>query len=230
VKVPFKHKTIRVFLALALGATAVSVSAQTVVDRTLATIRDPSGAVELVTLSDVLWQIALQPETQLSKTGESDIENALELVINQRLFRLEARRLPQRPVSESEIRAEIDDVASFFDTPEELIRRIRSVGFSSIDDEAFRALIEKRILIRRYTDFRFKSFVLVTEEDEEEFYKEIYVPDFRSRFGSDEPVPSLDSKRVAIRQVLIEEKISSEIEKFLDEARRSAEINYLSEK
>jgi len=105
---------------------------------------------------------------------------------------------------------------------------LRLVGFKSVEDREFKSLVEKRIKIRRYIDFRFRSFVLVTAEEEEDFYNRIYVPEFRNRFGNAE-LPSLDSKRTEIRRVLAEDKISLEIERFLDEARQSSEINYLVE-
>ena len=204
------------------------VSAQSPVDRTVATITDQSGAVELVTLSDILWQLALQPEVDLEKIGADDLNSGLKSIIDQKLFELESVRLPQRAVTEEEVKSEIRNLLSFFKSPVEFEQRLRLIGFKSIEDREFKSLVEKRIKIRRYIDFRFKSFVLVTAEEEEDFYNRIYVPEFKNRFGNAE-LPSLDSKRTEIRRVLAEEKISSEIERFLDEAKQSSEINYLVE-
>jgi len=92
----------------------------------------------------------------------------------------------------------------------------------------FKELVESRIKIRRYIDFRFRSFVLVTAEEEEDFFNRVYVPEVKARFGNTQ-VPTLESKREEIRRVIAEDKISSEIERFLDEARQSSEINFLVE-
>lgn len=203
-------------------------NAQSPVDRTVATITDQSGSVELVTLSDILWQLALQPEVDMGKVGADELNSGLKSLIDQKLFELEAVRLPQRAVTEEEVKSEVRNLLSFFKSPAEFEQRLRLVGFTSIEDREFKALVERRIKIRKYIDFRFKSFVLVTAEEEEDFYNRIYVPEFKNRFG-DTNVPSLDSKRADIRRVLGEEKISLEIEKFLDEAKQSSEINYLVE-
>jgi hypothetical protein len=205
-----------------------TVVAQSPVDRTVATITDQSGAVELVTLSDILWQLALQPEISLEKITAEELNSGLKSIIDQKLFELESVRLPQRAVTEEEVKSEIRNLLSFFKSPVEFEQRLRLVGFKSVEDREFKSLVEKRIKIRRYIDFRFRSFVLVTAEEEEDFYNRIYVPEFRNRFGNAE-LPSLDSKRTEIRRVLAEDKISLEIERFLDEARQSSEINYLVE-
>ena len=220
---------VMLWTALIVGASGgVVAQEQAPVDRTVATITDQSGSVELVTLSDILWQLALQPEIDIYKIDREDLGNGLRAVIDQRLFGLEAVRLPQRPVSEDEVKAEIRNLLSFFTSPGEFEKRLRAVGFGSIEDREFKELVENRIKIRRYIDFRFRSFVLVTAEEEEDFFNRVYVPEFKARFG-DTQIPTLESKRGDIRRVIAEDKISSEIERFLDEARQSSEINFLIE-
>ncbi len=216
-------------VAIFIGASDIAAAQEQIpVDRTVATITDQSGSVELVTLSDVLWQLALQPEIDIYKIDREDLGNGLRAVIDQRLFGLEAVRLPQRAVSEDDVKAEIRDLLSFFTSPNEFEKRLRAVGFGSIEDREFKELVESRIKIRRYIDFRFRSFVLVTAEEEEDFFNRVYVPEFKARFGNTQ-VPTLESKREEIRRVIAEDKISSEIERFLDEARQSSEINFLVE-
>jgi hypothetical protein len=213
---------------LFVGLSCLQLKAQSLVDRTVATITDQSGAVELVTLSDILWQLALQPEVDFERISREELSNGLRLIIDQKLFELEAVRLPQRAVSEEDIKTEIRNLLSFFTSPAEFERKLRTVGFGSIEDREFKALVERRIKIRRYVDFRFRSFVLVTADEEDDFFNRIYAPEFKARFPGAE-LPSLDSKRSDIRRVLAEDKIAIEIERFLDEAKQSSEINYLVE-
>ena len=219
-----------VLLAAVMQATFLLVVAQErmQVDATVATITDQSGSVEMITLSDILWQLVLQPEIDVTKIGKDDLENGLRSIIDQKLFELEAVRLPQRAVTDEDVKAEIRGLLSFFTSPGDFERRLRTVGFGSVEDRDFRRLIENRIKIRRYIDFRFRSFVLVTAEEEEDFFNRVYISEFRARFGDIE-APSLDSKRTEIRKTLAEDRISLEIERFLDEARQSSEINYLIE-
>ena len=81
-------------VAVVLVSLTVWVAAQqTVVDKTVATISD-GGRTELITYSDLRWQLALQPNVSLSPPSSEDLNRALRLLIDQRLFALEAERLP----------------------------------------------------------------------------------------------------------------------------------------
>ncbi|HVE55910.1 MAG TPA: hypothetical protein VNB22_03715, partial [Pyrinomonadaceae bacterium] len=60
------------------------------------------------------------------------------------------------------------------------------------------------------------------------YYRETFVPDFRRRFPG-VLVPTFDEKRAEINQILTEEKIAKDIETFLDESKRRAEVIILSE-
>ena len=77
--------------ALALTATAI---AQQVVDKTVATVTD-GLRTELITYSDLKWQLALQPNVQISPPSSEDLNRALRLIIDQRLFALEIERPAQ---------------------------------------------------------------------------------------------------------------------------------------
>jgi hypothetical protein len=88
--------------------------------------------------------------------------------------------------------------------------------------------MEQRVAIDKYLDFRFRAFVVITAEDEEKYYREVFVPYFRSK-NPGVLVPKLDEKRPEINQILTEQKVAAEIERFLDEAKRRAEIVVLNE-
>src|SRR5678816_3450545 len=77
-----------------LIAAAGSLNAQTVVDRTVATVSD-GLRTELITYSDLLWQLALQANVPLDPPKPDDLNAAVLRLIDQRLFALEAERLPR---------------------------------------------------------------------------------------------------------------------------------------
>ena len=81
--------------------------------------------------------------------------------------------------------------------------------------------------IEKYIDFRFRSFVVNTAEDEARYYRDTFVPEFRRR-NPGLLLPSLDEKRDEIREALTEQKVIADIERFLDEAKERAEIVVLS--
>src|SRR3954454_10636970 len=99
-------------ILLVLLCWSVSESQKTV-DRSVATIND-GVRTEIITYSDLLWQLALQPGAPIDPPSPDDLNRALQLLINQRLFSLEAERIPRAAPSEDEIKAEIKDIMSHF--------------------------------------------------------------------------------------------------------------------
>ena len=201
-------------------------AAQVVVDKTVATVSDGSRT-ELITLSDLKWQLALQPNVQLTPPSSEDLNRALRTLIDQRLFALEAERLPREAATKDEIKASINELVSRFSSPTEFERRLKIVGFKSVSDPSFEQLIAERIAIDKYLTFRFRSFVVVTAADEAKYYNEVWVPEFR-RKNRGMIVPSLDSKRTEIVEAITEQRVAEQIETFLDEAKRRAEVVILN--
>jgi len=207
---------------------APQTNGQEVVDRTIATVDDSVGQPELITYSDLLWQLALQPSVSLTPPSSEDLNRALQLLINQRLIALEAERLPRSEPTEAEIDAKIKDVLASFPSTADFEKRLRLVGFDSVKDDNFVRMMGQRVKIEKYLDFRFRSFVVITPEAETNYYRDVYVPDFRRRYPG-VIVPTFDEKRTEINQILTEEKIAKDIETFLDESKRRAGIVILSE-
>lgn len=208
-------------------SSAAEANAQEIVDRTIATVDDNVGQLELITYSDLLWQLALQPNVSITPPSSEDLNRALQLLINQRLIALEAERLPRSEPTEAEIDAKIKEVLANFPSTAEFEKRLRQVGFDSVKDDNFVRMMAQRVKIEKYLDFRFRSFVVITPEAEAVYYRDTYVPDFRRRYPG-VIVPTLDEKRVEINQILTEEKIAQDIEAFLDESKRRSEIVLLS--
>jgi hypothetical protein len=223
-----KNRLFAQHIALAMVTLLGSLTAwtQTVVDRTLATVSD-GVRTELITLSDLRWQLALQPGKQVDTPTQSDLDDALRLVIDQRILALEAERLPRNAPSEAEITAEIAKILTYFPSTAEFERRLRTVGFSSVSDDNFERLISQRVAINNYLDFRFRSFVVITREDEEQYYNRVFVPDFRKN-NPGQVVQSLDRVRPVINESLREDTVAANIDSFLEEARRRVEIVTLS--
>lgn len=215
-------------VGLLFFVSAQKIDAQEIVDKTVATISDGVSGSELITYSDLLWQLALQPDAPLNSPSSDDLQRTLQLLINQRLFALEARRLPRNSPTTAEVGAEIKRVLALFPSTAEFERRLRSVGFESTMDENFVRMMEQRVTIEKYLDFRFRSFVIITPQDEEKYYRDVFVPDFRRR-NPGLLVPALAEVRARINQILTEGKVEEEIEKFLDDAKRRVEIEILFE-
>jgi hypothetical protein len=217
-----------VVIGLFVFVSAMKTEAQQIVDKTVATISDGVSSSELITYSDLLWQLALNPNAPLNPPGSDDLNKILQLLIDQRLFALEAKRLPRNAPTEEEVNAETKRVLALFPSTAEFERRLRSVGFESVADDNFRRIMEQRVAIEKYLDFRFRSFVIITPQDEEKYYRETFTPDFRRR-NPGLLVPALAEVRPRINQILTERKVEEEIERFLDDAKRRVEIEILFE-
>ena len=214
-----------ILLATVLFSTA---NAQRVVDKTVATVSD-GVRTELITYSDLLWQLALIPGIEIAPPASEDLNRALQLIIRQRLIALEAERLPRETeITDEEVEEEIQLTVRAFPTASDFQLRLSAVGFRSVDDKNFKDLIRQRISIQKYIDFRFRSFVVITPEQELRYYRDVYTPEFRE-LNPGRILPKLEDVRKQINVDLTNEQVAADIERFIDAAESRAEIVILSE-
>jgi hypothetical protein len=203
------------------------IKAQEIVDKTVTTVSD-GVRTELITYSDLLWQLALIPNISISPPSSDDLNRALQTIIRQRLIALEAERLPGAEPKPEEVKAEIRRVLDKFSSNAEFINRLKLVGFTSIDDENFQRIMRQRVATEKYIDFRFRSFVVITPEDEKKYYDDEYTRSFRRKTPG-LLLPSFDETRLRINKILTEQKVENDLETFLDNAEARAEIVSLIE-
>ena len=197
-------------------------SAQEVVDKMVATINNR----ELITYSDLLWQLALQPDVPLDNPRSEDLKRALELLIDQRLIAQEAEKLPTIQPKAEEIQAEITNLISRFRSRDEFYARLARVGLGQ-DSEQLREIVRQRVAINNYLGFRFRSFTVVTQQEVSDYYRDVYVPR-RRRQSPGSIVPKLEEVTKEIENELIENKVASDTDAFLEDARAAAEIAIIS--
>lgn len=211
-------------LFVLLSCTSVNSQSQqpirgVVVDKMVATVNS-----ELVTYSDVLWQLALQPNTVLDNPSPQTLDRALQLVIDQRLIMQEAEKLPAIAPTDKEIEAELTALIKQFPSQAEFEQRARRVG---LDSEQLREIVGRRVRVEKYLDFRFRNFVVITQKEVADYYRDVYVPRLRQR-SPGLIVPKLEDVREEIERTLSESKIESDIANFLDAARERAAITMLT--
>lgn len=192
-----------------------------VVDRMVAVV----NGRELITYTDLLWQLALQPAAPLAAPRQEDLRRALDLLVDQRLIAQEAEKLPSVAPTAEEISNELARLIGFFPSQAEFYQRLGRVGLGQ-DSAQLRELVEDRVRIRKYLDFRFRSFTIVTQREVEEYYRGVYVPR-RRRQSPGLIVPKLEEVYKEMEGELIETKIDSDTDEFLEEARAGAEITIL---
>jgi hypothetical protein len=98
------------------------------------------------------------------------------------------------------------------------------VGLTS---EKLDEILEQRVRIEKYLDFRFRNFVLISDKEIADYYRDVYVPRLRSR-SPGQIIPTLEEAQSDIKAALTEAKIESDTDAFLDSARERAEVVMLS--
>ena len=215
-------------IALLLWLAAGSANAQVVVDRTIATVSD-GVRTELITRSDLMWHLALEPGMPIDPPGEPALRHALQHEIELRIYSLEAARLPRPAPTGPEIADKVRDILSKGKISRvEFERRLKAVGFSSIGDANFERIMERRVEIENYLKFRFESFVVVTAEDEAVYYRDVWVPDFK-RKNPAVAVPSLEEARALVNEGVVQQRVAANMETFIEEAKRRVQIVIIAE-
>jgi hypothetical protein len=203
-------------------------TAQEVVDKFVATVN--AGVIPdcrqicLITYSDLLWQLALQPDTPLVNPSSAELNRALRLITDQRLILQEAEKLPSIAPTAEEIKNARDQLAKAFASPAEFQQRMQRVGLTAAKLDQ---ILDQRVRIEKYLDFRFRNFVVITQKEVADYYKDIYVPRRLARSGG-QIVKTLEEARAEIESILQEAKIESDTDAFLDTARERAEIVILN--
>jgi hypothetical protein len=208
-----------IFAALVLCALATVCSAQQVVDKMVVTV-NAGVRTELITYSDLVWQLALQPQTPLDNPSSEDLNHALRLLIDQRLILQEAEKIPTIVPKPNEVSDARDELARNFPSPLEFQQRLQRVGLTS---EKLNEIVEQRLKMEKYLDFRFRNFVVISQKEIADYYREVYTPRLQTRFPG-RIVPPLEQVRGEIEKTLMEAKIESDTDAFLDAARERAEI------
>jgi hypothetical protein len=188
----------------------------------VATVNSGGVRPSLITYSDLLWQLALQPDQPIENPSMDNLLRALNLVISQRLILQEAEKLPSIEPTSKEIDDRLKEYIKLFPTQEDFYERLKRVGLYS-DSEQLKEIVRQRLTIEKYLDFRFRSFTVVTQKEVEDYYRDVWVP----RLRKEQPgriVPELKDVYKEVESELTENKIESDTDEFLDSARERAEI------
>ncbi|HEX8475297.1 MAG TPA: hypothetical protein VF666_14800 [Pyrinomonadaceae bacterium] len=196
--------------------------AQEVVDKMVAVI----NGRELITHTDLLWQLALEPNVPLDNPRSEDLNRVLQLLIDQRLIAQEAEKLPSISPRNQEIDSALAELVSRFPSKAGFYERLARVGLGE-DSEQLREIVRQRVAIENYLIFRFRSFAIVTPQEVDDYYRNVWVPR-RRRQAPGRIVPELKDARAEIEKELTESKVESDIDQFLEDARNRAEIQILS--
>jgi hypothetical protein len=222
---PNLHFSIFIFhfsflLLCLLFALCAGAQAQVMPDKMVASVTNGSRATpDLITYSDLVWQLALEPDTPSSERPSSaQLNRALRLVEDQLLILQEARKLPSADTTDAnaardkQVDDKVNELARLFGSQTALQQRMTRVGLTT---EQLHLILRDRVMVEQYLDFRFRAFAVVTDREIQDRYNQRYG---RLR-NSGQIVPTLEQVSPQIERDLREEKIETEIDKFVDELR-----------
>src|SRR6266849_3636102 len=219
-------------LCTLLFTLCLSAQGQVMADKAVASVTNGSRATpDLITYSDLVWQLALEPATPFAeKPSSENLNRALRQLEDQVLVLQEARKLPSADTPEArkdrdeEVKKRRDELAQLMGSAARLQERMTRVGLTS---EQLDSILRDRVMVDKYFDFRFRAFVVIAPKEITDRYNETYV---RER-NSGRIVPTLDQVRSRIEEDLRVEKIAAEIDAFVDKLRDQpgTEIVVLSE-
>jgi len=195
-------------------------SAQQTVDQILTLVND-----DIITRIDLLWSIAIDPKapSPVGPVGSDLLRQKLDVMIDERLVAQEAARIPTADITQEEVDRKRAELIARFKSEAEFRQRVGSVGLTpqKIDE-----LLRQRVLMDRFIDFRFRSFVLATEQEIQRYYDDNLVPEIRKKGLVPPPI---DQVRDKISDLLKQQKIDTEIDRWLSAARQRAEVIQLAE-
>lgn len=142
----------------------------------------------------------------------------LDRLIEEKLRFHEVDRFGFAEVPVDEVEKQFEAVRARFPTDLEFRSQLEELA---LDEQGLRQLLARQVMVLIYVEERLGARVFVGLEEIQAYYDEELVPRLER---NDEPVPSIREVREPIRQVLKEELLNEEIERWTEELRRDADI------
>lgn len=204
-----------IFAGVLLLLTMQHVTAQEVVDRIVARVEN-----DIILLSDI--QELRRYQEFLDGKSETDAQ-LLDRLIDQWIVRTEADVARFPPPSDPDIERGLERLKRSFASPEEYEERKTK---SALNDAEIRRITASQLYLSNYLDSRFRPSVQIDEKQIQDFYQNSVVP--RAKARGQEP-PTLDAARDAIQEVLVQQGINEQADRWLKESRGRLHVEPLLE-
>ena len=84
-----------------------------------------------------------------------------------------------------------------------------------------------QLTVLRFIEFRFRPGIQIAAEDIRDYYEKKFLPDWRSR--SKEPAPSAADAASAVEEILLQERIDNQLDRWISLTRTQVSIRYREE-
>jgi hypothetical protein len=209
----------RVFCLLALalilppGPSPQSASAQEVVDRIVAHVED-----DILLLSDVRELGQFQ---QLIEGQTQPEEKRLDELIDQWIVTHEAAAAQFPQPSATDVKGAREQLEKELGGEQAFQARQSQAGLTAA---AIDRQLRRELFVSRYLDYKFRPAAQVDTETIEKYYNEQFTAQLKAQGQS---VPPLDAVRAQIRELLVQQQISTHAAQWLGESRSRLKVQVL---
>lgn len=190
-----------------------------VVDRIIAVVNG-----HLVTWSDLDEQMrfeALENRRALKDLGEAERRSAFEHLVQNRMLRDQMQGTA--PATDSEIDARIGELRAAWLVADDAKWSATLTGYG-LSMAELRWLVQEQLEILKFMEFRVRPLVRVSRAEVEDYYAQVLAPQVKAQGQTPETVGAVESK---IRELLTEQKMNQEMEKWLDTLRTQSRVQVL---
>ena len=201
-------------LVLGLAVPALAQEQAAVVDRILAVVdEDP------ILLSEVEQAIALGlVERQAAETDEELRRRALRQLIEQRLRFQEIDRFGLGELPVDEVQRQVASLIDGLGGGERAAARLAELG---LDETALKQLVARQIMVVTYVEERLGPRIFVGIDDITAYYDDVLAAEMKA---NGQPLPPIDDVREQIREVIKQQRLNAEIDRWTEELRQKADV------
>jgi peptidyl-prolyl cis-trans isomerase SurA len=209
----------RGLLGLILGLLCATAAAE-VVDRSVAVVNG-----HMVTWSDLDEQMrfeALQNQRPLRELTAGERRSAFDHLVENWILRDQMQGM--FPAADEDVEARIAELRSAWHMEKDAARWNSLLQSYGLRAEELHSLAANQLEILRFLEFRVRPLSRVTRQEVEEYYKNTLTPQIEARGQTPEPLRELAPK---IRELLVQQKMNQELEKWLANLRSQAQVRVL---
>ncbi len=210
-------------LALGLLMLCATASAE-IVDRTVAVVNS-----HLVTWSDMDEQMrfeALENQRPLQNLTEADRRTAFDHLVQDWLLRDQMQGT--LPASEADVDTRIAAIRSIWSTAphgeDDDAKWAATLDRYGLSPQELRSLAANQLEVLRFLEFRVRPLVQVSRQEVHDYYTNTLAPQVKAQGETPEPE---DEVSIKIRELLEEQKMNGEMEKWLNTLRSQGRVRIL---
>ena len=156
-------------------------------------------------------------------------EAALDRLIDRVLLLQQMAELNFRPPTPEAVQQEVDDIKKRSPTASTVTEDAwrKTLADYRIPEDAFQQIVTDRANVARFIDVRFRANARISPIDVDAYYKDTFVPQFRKTAGG-KPAPPLKDVQDKIQQIVVEQRVTEDLDSFIQSLRTQAVIRNVS--